>query len=73
MSSNPGTQVSYGVHNIIADAIGKTVSQLRAAVGQPMNLPNDAYPVIDGKRVDEDHVITRDEKVEFIKEAGVKG
>ena len=71
--ANPGTQVSYGIHNLIADGIGKTVAQVRAAVGQPMNLPPDAYPVINCKRVDENHRLSEGEKVEFIKEAGVKG
>lgn len=73
MATTTGVPYSFGVHEGIADAVGKTVADLRAAVGQPMNLPADAQAVINGQRVGNDHVIQKGEQVEFIKEAGVKG
>lgn len=72
-SSNPGVEVRYGVHKMIADAIGKTVADVRSGLSQVMNLPANAGAVIGGTKVTDDHVIKKGEKVEFVKEAGVKG
>lgn len=72
-SSNPGVEVTYGVHKMIADAIGKTVGDVKAGLAQVMNIPANAGAVIGGTKVDDSHVIQKGQKVEFVKEAGVKG
>lgn len=72
-SSNPGVNVSYGIHKMTADAIGKTVADVRAGLAQVMNIPANAGAVIGGNRVTDDHVIQKGQAVEFVKEAGVKG
>lgn len=68
-----GTKVSYGVHEGMVEAVGKTVADVRAAVAQIMNLPQNAGAIIGGQRVDDSHVIKEGQEVEFVKEAGVKG
>jgi len=70
---NPGVQVTYGTHVMMADAIGKTVGQVKAAMAQVMNIPTNAGAVIGSKRVTDDTIIEKGQQVEFIKEAGVKG
>jgi hypothetical protein len=72
-ASNPGVSVSYGIHKMTADAIGKTVADVRAGLSQVMNIPANAGAVINGQRVTDDHTIKKGEAVEFVKEAGVKG
>lgn len=72
-SSNPGVEVSYGVHKMLADAIGKTVADVKGGLAQVMNIPANATAVINGQKVTDDHTIKKGEKVEFVKEAGVKG
>lgn len=72
-TSNPGVEVKYGVHRMVADAIGKTVADVKAGLKDVMNIPANAVAVIAGQKVTDDHKITAGEKVEFVKEAGVKG
>lgn len=71
--SGGGITVSYGVHSAMADAVGKTVAEVRTAVKEIMNLPDTAGAVIKGQRVPDSHVLQRGQTLEFIKEAGVKG
>ena len=70
-TSNPGVPVSYGIHSAIADAIGRTVAEVRQALAQQMNIPANAAAVVNGQRVTDAHVIAKGQKVEFVKEAGV--
>lgn len=68
-----GVKLSYGVHEMMAAAVGHTVAQVRDMYSQIMNLPGDVSAVINGKKVSADHIIKQGEEVEFVKEAGVKG
>ncbi len=70
---NPGVKTTYGVHEMIADAVGKTIADLRAGLQQAMNIPANAGAVIAGKRVGDGHILLAGQEVEFVKEAGVKG
>ena len=52
---------------------GHTVSAARATFAQSYNIPSDAVAFINGVQVGEDYILTSNETLEFIKEAGVKG
>ena len=71
--ANAGVMVSYGSHEMMADAVGKTIGDVRAGLAQVMNIDPQARPIVNGKPVPEDYTLKSNEQVEFIKEAGVKG
>jgi hypothetical protein len=73
VTDNAGVVLQYGVHQYVADVVGKTVAQVKQAYAQIMNLPANAIAHVGGKPVPDSHVIERGQELEFIKEAGVKG
>lgn len=71
--SNAGVVLLYGIHQYVADVVGKTIAQVKQAYAQTMNLPANAVAHVNGAAVSDDHLIERGQEIEFIKQAGVKG
>jgi hypothetical protein len=68
-----GVDVLYGIHRMRFDVAGQTVGQARAAFEATLDIQPGTKAISDGKPVDEDHVISADETIEFMAEAGKKG
>jgi len=53
--------------------VGKSVGQSRKYLKDSFSIANEAQSVVNGKDVNEDYVLTKNDTLEFIKQAGVKG
>lgn len=51
-------------------ALGQTVGQIRAMATEVLNIPTGAEARVGGTLVGDDHVVGRDQPVEFVKPAG---
>jgi hypothetical protein len=66
-------QVIYGVHSLEAGLAGRTVSSVREALAQPMNISPRAVALVNGQEVDAAYVLSPGELLEFVRYAGEKG
>jgi len=66
-------RVTYGVHTLEAQVAGRTVGDVRAALGQALNISPEAIAVVDGVEAGADHVLRAGEQLEFVRLAGEKG
>lgn len=66
-------RVLYGIHALWAEVAGKTVSEIREALGQAFNISPRAIALVDGQEVSESHMLLPDQHLEFVRLAGEKG
>ena len=66
-------RVVYGVHALSVGVAGKTVSQVREALGQAFNISPRAIALIDGQEVSETQILVPGQHLEFVRQAGEKG
>jgi len=55
------------------DISGKSITQLRHDLADVLNIASDAKAIVSGEEVGDDYVLQPGDRVEFIKQAGVKG
>jgi hypothetical protein len=65
--------VVYGVHTIEAGLAGRTVTSVRDALAQPLNISPHAVALVNGEEVEGSHVLSPGELLEFVRYAGEKG
>ncbi len=58
-------------HGYYDNLAGKTVGAVRKSLRNVFNIPGDALALVEGKQVGDDHVITANSSIEFLREAGV--
>ena len=64
----------YGIHNVELEGLaGNTLAQARGLLEATLDVTPDTPALSDGKPIKEDHVISGDETLEFLAEAGKKG
>jgi hypothetical protein len=69
-----GVDVMYGIQRMRFEGLaGRTLAQARAVLDAALDIQSDATALADGRPVGEDHVISADETIEFMAEAGKKG
>ncbi len=66
-------RVICGVHTLEAHVAGRSVEDVRAALGQALNISPAAVAVVDGVEVGAGHVLHEGEQLEFVRLAGEKG
>jgi hypothetical protein len=66
-------KVSYGVHNLEAAIAGKSVSEVRQALKEPLNIDPRALALVNGRDVAASHILKQGDHLEFVRLAGEKG
>lgn len=66
-------RVVYGIHALSVGVAGKTVRDVRVALGQAMNISPRAVALVDGQEVDEGQMLLPGQHLEFVRQAGEKG
>ncbi len=66
-------RVLYGVHALEANLAGRTVSDVRQALRQALNISPQAVAVVDGLEVEESFSLLAGQQLEFVRLAGEKG
>ncbi len=66
-------RVVYGIHSLSVGVAGKTVSEVRVALGQAMNISPRAIALVDGQEVNEGQILLPGQYLEFVRQAGEKG
>jgi hypothetical protein len=66
-------KVSYGVHNLEAAIAGKSVSEVRQALREPLNIDPRALALVNGRDVPASYVLKQNDQLEFVRLAGEKG
>jgi hypothetical protein len=66
-------KVLYGVHVLEASLAGRTVQSVREALVQPLNISPQAVSLVNGQEVEDTHVLSPGELLEFVRYAGEKG
>lgn len=66
-------KISYGVHNLEAAIAGKSVSEVRQALKEPLNIDPRALALVNGRDVVAAHILQAGDQLEFVRLAGEKG
>ena len=66
-------KVSYGVHNLEAAIAGKSVSEVRQALKEPLNIDPRALALVNGRDVVASYILKEGDQLEFVRLAGEKG
>jgi sulfur carrier protein ThiS len=66
-------RISYGVHNLEAAIAGKSVSEVRQALREPLNIDPRALALVNGRDVTASHILKEGDQLEFVRLAGEKG
>lgn len=66
-------KVIHGTADGMYPLVNHTVAAVRNTFAQTHNIPADAVAFVNGIKVGDDHIITENSTLEFIKQAGVKG
>ena len=66
-------KISYGVHNLEADIAGKSVSEVRQSLKEPLNIDPRALALVNGRDVAASHILKQGDQLEFVRLAGEKG
>ena len=66
-------RVLYGIHALSVGVAGKTVSEVREALGQALNISPRAIALVDGQEVSEHHILLPGQHLEFVRRSGEKG
>lgn len=74
-SPAPSSQVkiSYGVHNLEAAIAGKSVSEVRQSLKEPLNIDPRALALVNGRDVAASYILKQGDQLEFVRLAGEKG
>jgi hypothetical protein len=66
-------KISYGVHNLEVAIAGKSVSEVRQALKEPLNIDPRALALVNGRDVAASYVLQEGDQLEFVRLAGEKG
>lgn len=66
-------KISYGIHNLDAAIAGKSVSEVRQALKEPLNIDPRALALVNGRDVAASYVLKDGDQLEFVRLAGEKG
>ena len=66
-------KVSYGVHNLEAAIAGKSVSEVRQSLKEPLNIDPRALALVNGRDVAASYILKQGDQLEFVRLAGEKG
>lgn len=66
-------KVIHGSSDEDFELVGANVASVRASLVDAFNIPADAQAFVDGEEVNENHVLQKNQTLEFVKAAGVKG
>jgi hypothetical protein len=62
-----------GVNTLDANLVGRSVSDVRNMLSQPLNIDPASKPIVNGETVNEDYVLCGGDELEFVKASGEKG
>jgi sulfur carrier protein ThiS len=71
--SEAGVQIEYGANDISLRVAGHPVARVQRAVAQTLNVPPNAAAFVNGHRVGGTHILCDGDRLEFLREQGVKG
>ena len=63
----------YGASSENFSVAGQTVATVRDSLKDSFNIPQDAVPFVNGNQVDGTYVLSENDNLEFVKQAGTKG
>ncbi len=66
-------RVLHGIHALSVGVAGRTVSEVREALGQALNISPRAIALVDGQEVGERHILLPGQRLEFVRQSGEKG
>jgi len=66
-------KISYGVHNLEAAIAGKSVSEVRQSLKEPLNIDPRALALVNGRDVAASYTLNQGDQLEFVRLAGEKG
>jgi hypothetical protein len=66
-------KVSYGVHNLEAAIAGKSVSEVRQSLKEPLNIDPRALALVNSRDVAASYILKQGDQLEFVRLAGEKG
>jgi hypothetical protein len=66
-------KISYGVHNLDAAIAGKSISEVRQALKEPLNIDPRALALVNGLDVAASYILQNGDHLEFVRLAGEKG
>lgn len=66
-------RVVYGIHALSVGVAGKTVTEVREALGQAFNISPRAIALINGHEVSETQILLPGQHLEFVRQSGEKG
>jgi hypothetical protein len=66
-------KISYGVHILEAAIAGKSVSEVRQALKEPLNIDPRALALVNGRDVPAAYILQQNDQLEFVRLAGEKG
>ncbi|MDP2045137.1 MAG: hypothetical protein Q8L00_02875 [Deltaproteobacteria bacterium] len=66
-------KVSYGVHNLEAAIAGKSVSEVRQSLREPLNIDPRALALVNSRDVAASYILKQGDQLEFVRLAGEKG
>ena len=69
---NSAVNIAYGMRNEELPIAGKTVADARKATQSLWKVPRDAVAYIDGEQMDEEYELQPGDRLEFVKECGLK-
>jgi hypothetical protein len=72
-SSSGQVKISYGIHNLEAAIAGKSVSEVRQTLKEPLNIDPRALALVHGRDVAASYILQDGDQLEFVRLAGEKG
>jgi hypothetical protein len=66
-------KISLGVHNLDAAIAGKSVSEVRHSLKEPLNIDPRALALVNGPDVAASYILKQGDQLEFVRLAGEKG
>ena len=66
-------KIGYGVHNLEAAIAGKSVSEVRQSLREPLNIDPRALALVNGRDVAASYILKQGDQLEFVRLAGEKG
>jgi hypothetical protein len=66
-------KISYGIHNLDAAITGKSVSEVRQSLKEPLNIDPRALALVTGRDVAAPYIPKQGDQLEFVRLAGEKG
>jgi hypothetical protein len=66
-------RVIYGIHSLEAAIAGKTVTEVRKALSQALNIDPAAIAIINGQAAAGNYILQEGQILEFVRLAGEKG